>query len=586
MTRKAKFVAVTLSVVVLTTGGFLRASQAQESQGQVQPEETPGQVQERAVPGLPMPQLPGIPARPSPPPPGVPGVLLPPVGQPLLEPHATPSNPLPSFRFTVQAPPGVHPLIHFYAEREKTAPPVIRQKLAEQRARIQRDKLRFGVGYTSVAGRRIEEITGLKQPPAADLAAWANQSSSIASQLLRLEQQAIDAFEQLADSFGLAHLPENSLRALLPPATAPAFDWTVLGKVSPVHDQNVNGCGSCWAFASVSALESNLLIRYNESTQLSPQYVMDNAVFGSCNGGNPAEAFTQMMLLGTANEGDVPYHGQKFGPRAVFDNPYRALMWGIVGIGAIGMAPSVPQLKASLLEHGPLAVTMHAGDDLSYYTNGVYSGPPGDENHVVTLVGWDDRKGAWRIKNSWGSCAPPQGCWGEAGFGWVAYGTTSIARTAFWVKALNLNLPLPPVVLHWIEEAKKLGVQFDQNMRAAAEAADRTAAKARAAAGAAQRQAEIAAKDAVEKAASAASAAGIVAGVGKAASAPFGVLGRELTDAERAAVRAASDAATQAAQAAEHAAQQAAQQAKDAWDHAINQVPAPKLPDLPSCCHF
>ncbi|TLY27282.1 MAG: hypothetical protein E6K63_11120, partial [Nitrospirae bacterium] len=50
MTRKAKFVAVTLSVVVLTTGGFLRASQAQESQGQVQPEETPGQVQERAVP--------------------------------------------------------------------------------------------------------------------------------------------------------------------------------------------------------------------------------------------------------------------------------------------------------------------------------------------------------------------------------------------------------------------------------------------------------------------------------------------------------------------------------------------------------
>src|SRR5437867_4034530 len=50
MTYRAKFVAVTLSVVVLTTGGFLRASQAQESQGQVQPEETPGQVQERAVP--------------------------------------------------------------------------------------------------------------------------------------------------------------------------------------------------------------------------------------------------------------------------------------------------------------------------------------------------------------------------------------------------------------------------------------------------------------------------------------------------------------------------------------------------------
>src|SRR5213594_3307866 len=108
MTRKAKFVAMTLSVVVLTTGGFLRASQAQESQGQVQPEETPGQVQERAVPGLLMPQPPGMPAKPASPS-GLPGVSPPLVAQPpqLLR--------LPS---------------QFYAEREKTAPPAVQQKLA------------------------------------------------------------------------------------------------------------------------------------------------------------------------------------------------------------------------------------------------------------------------------------------------------------------------------------------------------------------------------------------------------------------------------------------------------------------------
>src|SRR5881628_1106363 len=52
MNRIARFGAVTLSVVLLMIGGWLGTSQAQDPQGQVQPEEEKGQVQERAVPGL------------------------------------------------------------------------------------------------------------------------------------------------------------------------------------------------------------------------------------------------------------------------------------------------------------------------------------------------------------------------------------------------------------------------------------------------------------------------------------------------------------------------------------------------------
>src|SRR5213594_106831 len=51
MTRIARFGAVTLSLVVLTTGGLLRTSHAEEPQGQVPSEEAPGQVQERGLPG-------------------------------------------------------------------------------------------------------------------------------------------------------------------------------------------------------------------------------------------------------------------------------------------------------------------------------------------------------------------------------------------------------------------------------------------------------------------------------------------------------------------------------------------------------
>ena len=37
-------------------------------------------------------------------------------------------------------------------------------------------------------------------------------------------------------------------------------------------------------------------------------------------------------------------------------------------------------------------------------------------NHAVTLIGWDDDKGAWLIKNSWG-----QAWGGQAGFGRSSY---------------------------------------------------------------------------------------------------------------------------------------------------------------------
>src|SRR5436309_701562 len=155
--------------------------------------ESPGQIQERGLPGLPMPQPPGAPAMPSPPP-RVPGSLVQPSVHP---PHLVPSQ--------------------FYAEREKIAPPAVRQKLAELRAKIQRDKLTFNVGYTGVAGRRLEDITGLKPP--GELPAQAAHQNAIASEILRLEQQAIEQFEKLAASLGRAHLPEVSLRAHLPPTT-------------------------------------------------------------------------------------------------------------------------------------------------------------------------------------------------------------------------------------------------------------------------------------------------------------------------------------------------------------------------------
>jgi cathepsin L len=358
----------------------------------------------------------------------------------------------------VSPPPGPHSpelaLSPVYAEREKTAPPAVKQKLADLRVKIQKEKLAYSVGYTGVADRPLASLTGLKLP--ADWRARASEQNTLAGKVLQLEQQAI----QDAVALGLIGDPEVSLQASLPPVTASAFDWTRLGKVSPVRDQSL--CGSCWDFAAVAAMESSILIRYNDAIQLSPQYALDNAIVGSCNGGFPGEVWTDMVVLGTAKESDVPYLATKRGPLLRFDNPYRALIWGFVG--NVISPPTISELKAALLRHGPLAITMYVGPDgFQYHAGGVYNlNSVGDTNHVVTLVGWDDTKGAWRIKNSWGPY------WGESdgpyagGFAWVAYGVSEIGKQAFWVRALNVNLKLPRELLDWLEKAQKLGTQARQ----------------------------------------------------------------------------------------------------------------------------
>lgn len=107
----------------------------------------------------------------------------------------------------------------------------------------------------------------------------------------------------------------------------------------------------------------------------------------------------------------------------------RALAWGYVNEQKPDQLPSVAQLKQALIEHGPLAMPIHGDACFSVYQGGVFNGHnAGEPNHVVVLIGWDDQKQAWLIKNSWGEE------WGEKGFGWVAYGSNSIGQFAAWIQ--------------------------------------------------------------------------------------------------------------------------------------------------------
>jgi cathepsin L len=92
--------------------------------------------------------------------------------------------------------------------------------------------------------------------------------------------------------------------------------------------------------------------------------------------------------------------------------------------------PTVEQLKTALIEHGPLAAPIFYDDCLANYRGGVFNeNDLGMINHVVLLIGWDDEKQAWLIKNSWGET------WGEKGFGWIKYGSNNIGVFAAWIEA-------------------------------------------------------------------------------------------------------------------------------------------------------
>jgi C1A family cysteine protease len=276
------------------------------------------------------------------------------------------------------------------------------------------------------------------------------------------------------EGYGLGHMPppvdlealnpEMMLATEAPPLGLPtAYDWRTSPGYSAVTSvKNQASCGSCWAFGNIGAIESNYKknIAGHPTLDLSEDNMIDIRdsgvnkychwpwIWTRCGGGNTWTATSYLTGLvkksatlqfakGVLTEANDTYNSTAgyLNPKctATRPNPIRRID------GTRWVSSDTTSLKNAVYTKGPVVTAYYAespGGAHWYSSNTIYHYPgyAGSTNHEVLIVGWDDNKahptgggkGAWLIKNSWGSFNS------MGGFFWLTYGSAKVGSDAMY----------------------------------------------------------------------------------------------------------------------------------------------------------
>jgi len=175
-------------------------------------------------------------------------------------------------------------------------------------------------------------------------------------------------------------------------------------------------CGACVSFATIATIEARHRIATGTHLELS------EAELFHCNGGSCEDgwglasgmvaAHSGVSLLAAAPWIDAPKCSGA--PSAIKVTSYFAL------------TDDYDRKKA--LQMGPLVGGMSVYEDFSTYVSGVYRHVAGVllGQHAICIVGYDDDKGAWICRNSWGAG------WGQHGYFHIAYGECDLNSEPFY----------------------------------------------------------------------------------------------------------------------------------------------------------
>jgi len=237
--------------------------------------------------------------------------------------------------------------------------------------------------------------------------------------------------------------------------------------MTPVKNQG--GCGSCWDFAAVGAMEAQYQIGVgNPSTgvDLSEQNVL-SCSGGSCSGWYIDQALAFLYTSGTPDEACNPYTGTDSSCGSGRCSDYLSRTYRITGWSSI--PTDTATIKNYLYTHGPVIVAMPVfcanpsctTYDIPWYDTTFWqyyfyahgpSSPYGYKGHAVIIVGWDDQGPGtaddyWIVRNSWGTSGGDV----NSGYGGYFYMTQDPTTGFFGVyneaySILGVTAP-PPVTI-------------------------------------------------------------------------------------------------------------------------------------------
>lgn len=230
--------------------------------------------------------------------------------------------------------------------------------------------------------------------------------------------------------------------------TADEYDETTDGPLSssadlsryfpPVGDQGQYGTCVAWAtgYAMKTALNakqngwssSQLASASNQTSPIDLWHVMSTKATG-CNGSNFEPAMDAMKMKGVASMSQAPFTNKKMtcdGVSGIGSTSNRLGEYKIIaytndlsGSGNYGM--SVNNFKYWLDKGYPIMIGAELGEKFMAWnsSNVITSDTKGYNGqhayHAIVVVGYDDNKQAFRIRNSWDST------WGDNGSIWVGY---------------------------------------------------------------------------------------------------------------------------------------------------------------------
>lgn len=239
-----------------------------------------------------------------------------------------------------------------------------------------------------------------------------------------------------------------------------AFDSREKNCVTSVKQQGLSG--NCWAFSTMSMLESDAVIKgiddvetadYSEAhfswfTSKSLTANEEDPTYGDgCNYDSPFKVGGNWIIAagslarwtGAAEDSAYPFSPMDLSAMGNYDESCRYDRGSGVIIKSAEELLDMDDAKQWIINHGSATLAFYYGDEYynsstcSYFYNGTNT-----LNHQITVVGWDDNfsslnfnsdcrpegNGAWLCKNSWGIN------WGDDGYFWISYYDTSIEQFA------------------------------------------------------------------------------------------------------------------------------------------------------------